>query len=119
MEKLCTDGYPAVNIVTANFKATAYLPYAGRIDIVIYQHNKKIYPVRNGFSKWKPSGDVLEIAGALGELKHTGLRHISGSRYETIADGFFSVFFFTAVFVSCRGRLERSATFLPLVRLNN
>lgn len=91
--QLIDQGYRAVNVITNNFNADTYLPYASQIDLVIYQGDEKIYPIKSGFSKWKPAGDVIRFVTKPEDLALTGLIPLSDDVYETSADGFFIIAF--------------------------
>jgi thiamine pyrophosphokinase len=91
--QLIDQGYRAVNIITNNFSADTYLPYASQIDLVIYQDEEKIYPIRSGFSKWKPAGDVIRFVTEPESLIQSGLKSLSDGSFETSAEGFFALQF--------------------------
>ncbi len=95
LKYLVAEGYPAVNIITNHFQAKDYLFYVDLIDLVIFNHDKKIYPIKTGFSKWKPKGEDIFILHP--ELIHalsvSGLVKIRDSQYQTFKDGFFSFTF--------------------------
>ncbi len=93
MAILLSEGYPAVNIVANNFRFKDYLKFAGKIDLVIYKENKKIYPVKSGFSKWKPAGELIEIIDAPGDLQYWGLKQVATDKFETISDASFTLKF--------------------------
>jgi len=90
---LVTNKYPAVNVVTDDFVMSDYLTFADQINLVIYCGNKKIYPVVSGFSKWKPADEAIELMSGVDNLQAAGLKKISESQYQTLADGFFSLQF--------------------------
>lgn len=85
--------YPSVNIVTDELTLSDYEPYAGQINIVIFNAGKKIFPVSPGFSKWKPAGDIVEILSDAKNLEITGLEEIGDCLYKTNSDGLFSLRF--------------------------
>ena len=93
LKYLTDNGYPAVNVVTDDLVLDDYLPYAGEINIVIFNAGKKIYPVTSGFTKWKPAGDVIELMSDVSDMAFTGLEPIGESRYQTTSDGFFTLQF--------------------------
>ncbi|RKR81514.1 thiamine pyrophosphokinase [Mucilaginibacter gracilis] len=98
---LTANNYPAVNIITDELLLSDYLPFAGGINIVIFNQNKKIYPVLNGFTKWKPAGDVIEIMSEADGLTFTGLALTGNNLYKTTHDGFFTLRFNTpSVFIA-------------------
>lgn len=90
---LVEHNYPAVNVITDVFALTDYLAFADRINLVIYCANKKIYPVRNGFSKWKPAGETIAILNPKGKIATEGLEQTTDNRYITLRDGIFSLQF--------------------------
>lgn len=100
--KFLTDnGYPAVNVVTDELDIKDYLPFADKINLVIFYDNQKIYPVTSGFSKWKPAGEMIEILSPNTDMKTTGLNPIAANRFTTINDGLFTLRFNEAfVFVA-------------------
>jgi thiamine pyrophosphokinase len=93
LKYLIANGYPAVNVVTDELALSDYLPYAGAINIVIFNDGKKIYPVTSGFNKWKQLGEVIEVISEADDLQLNGLKNTSGNIYKTTADGFFSLQF--------------------------
>ncbi|MBW4888609.1 thiamine pyrophosphokinase [Mucilaginibacter sp. HMF5004] len=93
LQYLIGNKYPAVNIITDEFAVGDYLPYISNINIVIYHKGQKIYPVHNGFSKWKPAGETINVLNNTGRLNVTGLDPINESEYTTTHDGFFTLQF--------------------------
>src|SRR5580698_665783 len=61
LEYLADNGFPSVNIITDEFRIGDYQHFADRINLVIFNDRRKIYPVVSGFSKWKPAGENLEL----------------------------------------------------------
>lgn len=90
---MVTAGYPAVNVVTDEFELADYLPFAPQINLVIFYDQQKIYAINSGFSKWKPSGELIRILSTEKNLTYTGLEKTDDNRYKTTADGFFSLQF--------------------------
>ncbi len=90
---LVANNYPAVNIVTDSFLFDDYLAFADQINLVIYCADKKIYPVSSGFGKWKPAGELIYLMGPVDDLQTDGLQKSGANKYETIADGFFTLRF--------------------------
>lgn len=88
LKYLTANGYPAVNVVADELVLSDYLPYADKINIVIFNAGQKIYPITNGFTKWKPAGDLIAIVSEVSDLTFTGLEFMGESRYKTTADGF-------------------------------
>lgn len=90
---LTNQGYPSVNVVTDEFKLDDYLPFAAKINLVIFYDQQKIYAVNSGFGKWKPDGEIISILSKTKALKTTGLSLIGEDLYKTTADGFFTLEF--------------------------
>ena len=93
LKYLVTHSYPAVNIVTDDLQLKEYLFFSDKINLVIFYNNQKIYPVTSGFSKWKPSGEVIEILTHPHELHCSGLEPLGHHRFKTTHDGFFALQF--------------------------
>jgi thiamine pyrophosphokinase len=93
LKYLADNSYPSVNIVTNDLNLQDYERFADKINLVIFNNNKKIYVVNPGFSKWKPAGETIELLSPTNELHCTGLENVSSGKYKTIADGFFSLNF--------------------------
>lgn len=85
--------YPAINIVTDELNLSDYEPFADAINLVIFSNHQKIYLVTSGFSKWKPGGEIVSIWKAGNHITTSGLKKLSDTEYQTIADGFFSLQF--------------------------
>jgi thiamine pyrophosphokinase len=90
---LIEKGYPAVNVVTDEFSVSDYLPFASKINLVIFHDRQKIYAVNPGFNKWKPAGETIKLLSKPVELKITGLEKAGESQYKTVVDGFFTLQF--------------------------
>jgi thiamine pyrophosphokinase len=70
-----------------------FLPYADKINLVIFNARQKIYPVTSGFSKWKPADEQIELLSPTRALKYSGLLDKGQNRYQTTVDGFFTLNF--------------------------
>ncbi|MDB5029981.1 thiamine pyrophosphokinase [Mucilaginibacter sp.] len=90
---LIAQGYPAVNIVADEFDLNDYLPFADKINLVIFYDQQKIYAVNPGFSKWKPAGEGIRLLQHPANIKTSGLQKISNDNFKTMADGFFELHF--------------------------
>lgn len=93
MGHLIEKGYPAVNVVTDDFELTEYLPFADKINLVIFYQQQKTYAVTSGFSKWKPGGEEIRILSKTNQLRTTGLEKQGDNAFKTLSDGFFSLSF--------------------------
>jgi thiamine pyrophosphokinase len=93
LKYLVTHNYPAVNIVTDDLQLKDYLFFADKINLVIFHAEQKIYAINSGFSKWKPTGEQVEILTQPNELHYSGLEPIGNHCFKTTHDGFFSLQF--------------------------
>jgi thiamine pyrophosphokinase len=93
LDFLLENDYKAVNIITDKVLLDEFIPYAGKINLVIFSGNKKIYPVTSGFSKWKPTGENIKILSVVDGLKATRLEPAGDNTYKTTSDGFFTLDF--------------------------
>ncbi len=95
LKYLIAEGYPAVNIISIDFEAKDYLFYTDLIDLVIFNQDKKIYPIKSGFSKWKSEGEDIYIFNfeLIQEFSCAGLQKIDVALFKTEKDGFFSFTF--------------------------
>jgi len=90
---LTANSYPAVNIVATGYRPGVFLPYADKINLVIFNGRQKIYPVTPGFSKWKPAGQQITVFNEPENLQYTGLQKAENGIYHTVANGFFTLRF--------------------------
>ncbi len=87
------NAYPSVNVITSEITPADYEPVARKINLVVFNNNRKVYAVGPGFSKWKPAGEIIELLSPANELGFTGLDKLDSDKYKTNADGFFSLYF--------------------------
>jgi thiamine pyrophosphokinase len=95
MNYLISEGFPSVNIITNQFNADNYSKFVNQIDLVVFENDKKIYPVKTGFNKWKAAGEKIFILNenAIKKLEMIGLENKEIAGYKTQNDGFFSLTF--------------------------
>lgn len=93
LEFLADNEYSAVNIITDQFDIKDYEHFIDKINLVIFNGNKKIYAISPGFSKWKPAGDTIELLSPASGLYINGLSSGDHPFYQTTNDGFFSLHF--------------------------
>jgi len=93
LKYLSENDYSAVNIVTDELRLADYEHFANKIDIVIFNGGQKIYPVVNGFSKWKPAGEIITLHGVSRNLAVQGLERQPDESYKTTHDGFICINF--------------------------
>lgn len=90
---LVGEQYPAVNIINNDFSLKDYVLFVDDIDIVIFIGDKKIFPVRSGFSKWQSAGEIVEVLHEVHDLHISGLKKLEDHIFETEKDGFYSFTF--------------------------
>lgn len=93
LKYLLGERYPAVNVVTDRFELKDYAMFAQDIDLVIFIGNKKIFPVKSGFSKWKAAGERVHLMHEVNDLDTSGLSEPEASVFETEKDGFYTLTF--------------------------
>jgi thiamine pyrophosphokinase len=90
---LVGEQYPAVNIIANQFLLKDYVLFVDDLDIVIFIGDKKIFPVRSGFSKWQPAGEEIQLLHEVHNLHTSGLKKVEDHIMETEKDGFYSLIF--------------------------
>jgi len=90
---LVAEQYLAVNIITNQFVLKDYVLFVDDLDIVVFIGNKKIFPVRSGFSKWQPAGEEIQLIQEVYNLHSSGLVNVEESIMKTEKDGFYSLNF--------------------------
>ena len=93
LKYLTTFEYMAVNIVTDELNLNDFEHFADKINLVIFNDQRKIYPVVPGFSKWKSKGETIEILESAVTVEVKGLDKTADNQYRTTADGIFSLHF--------------------------
>ncbi|MXV14963.1 thiamine pyrophosphokinase [Hufsiella ginkgonis] len=93
LKYLVGEQYPTVNVVTDTFSLKDFALFADLIGLVIFTPDKKIFPVRSGFSKWKQAGEQVYLMHDVRNLQASGLRFTTGQVMETGKDGFYMLVF--------------------------
>ncbi|MGE6220033.1 thiamine pyrophosphokinase [Nubsella zeaxanthinifaciens] len=86
LEFLVKEQYPAVNVISEVSKfddLTCYLP---DINLVLFTERSKHYPVKNGFSVWKPAGTVFLI-DIIAYFEADNLRQEESGDFVVVEDG--------------------------------
>jgi len=86
---LLGEHYSAVNVIASEFLLKDYALFVDYIDIVVFVAEKKIFPVRSGFSKWQPAGEQIKFLHEVHDLHTRGLKKLEDHVYETEKDGFY------------------------------
>lgn len=95
IEYLILHHYKAVNIITDQLDIDSYQSYLEHINIVLLSKGVRYYFVTTGFTKWKPAGERIHMAG-LGmneNIQYEGLIKIGDNEYEMEKDGLFALKF--------------------------
>ncbi|MFM6953812.1 MAG: thiamine pyrophosphokinase [Sphingobacteriaceae bacterium] len=93
LKYLVAEGYPAVNIIAEEFLLKDYVLFVDLINLVIFTTDKKIMPIRSGFSKWQVGGQKIHLMHDAQQLQTEGLRHLGYHEFETEKDGFYALTF--------------------------
>ena len=86
MEFLVKEKYPAVNVISEinSFDdLTCYLP---DINLVLFTERSKHYPVKSGFSVWKPAGTVFLI-DIIAYFEADNLMQTESGEFVVVEDG--------------------------------
>lgn len=89
---LVAQGYTAAYLASTRMNPVSLLPYMPEITITLFSKGMRYYPVRPGFSKWKPAGETVYIQPVDG-LRYTGLATVGDGTFRTTDDGFFTLSF--------------------------
>lgn len=93
LKYLVALGFPAVNIITNSFHLKDYVLFVDLIDLVIFVGDKKIFPVRSGFSKWQVAQKDISLMHAVPNVHTFGLLSIDDQMFKTEKDGFYGLTF--------------------------
>ncbi|QNN41563.1 thiamine pyrophosphokinase [Pedobacter roseus] len=84
---LYEEKYPAVNVITRKFDLEKYAGFEDKINIVVFTEMAKHYPIKSGFSVWKPAGSEFLIHGNR-YLEVTNLMQDEDEIFKVVNDGF-------------------------------
>lgn len=91
---LISENYPAVNIISNENKFDDLVDFLPQIDMVLFTPTEKSYPIKSGFSVWKPAGTVFKI-DIISYFETTNLKQQENEDFLVIKDGFVSFNFTT------------------------
>lgn len=91
LQYLIQTGYSAVHIIIDQEIPINWKSYVNHINVVFFDGINKIYPIRSGFSVWKPAG--AQFSGLTNFLETKNLKCISEGHYEVLDDGFVEFIF--------------------------
>lgn len=93
LKYLVAKQYPAVNIITNSFHLKDYALFVDLIDLVIFVGNRKIFPVRSGFSKWQVAEKEISLMHNPLNVHTFGLWSMGDQIFKTEKDGFYGFTF--------------------------
>ncbi len=93
LKYLVAEGYPAVNVIADEFLLKDYVLFVDLMNLVIFTHNKKIMPIRSGFSKWQSGQQKIHLLHDAQHLQTEGLTHVGSHEFENEKDGFYALTF--------------------------
>lgn len=93
LKYLIAEQYPAVNIINDSFCLKDYALFAELIDLVVFVGNKKIFPVRSGFSKWQVAQKDISLMHEVHNVHTFGLLPTGETMFRTEKDGFYGLTF--------------------------
>ena len=94
LKYLVEEKYPAVNIIVAENNFDDVFEFLSFINIVIFTPTSKSYPIKSGFSVWKPAVTIFKINGN-SFVESTNLKLQKDGFYVVASDGFVSFNFNT------------------------
>lgn len=92
---LVTEKYPAVNIIDQNSDLKVLDYYFNLINIVVFTPDSKSYPVKSGFSVWKPQHTVFSIP-LTAYFETSNLLQNEQGEFVVVKDGFIDFTFSTS-----------------------
>jgi len=84
---LVEEKYPAVNVIARKFDLEKFAGFEEQINLVVFTEKAKHYPIRSGFSVWKPAGSEFLLHGNR-YLEVTNLMQNEEEIFEVVNDGF-------------------------------
>ncbi|GGH13747.1 thiamine pyrophosphokinase [Pedobacter zeae] len=84
---LYEEKYPAVNVIAKKFDLEKFAGFEDKINLVVFTERAKHYPIRSGFSVWKPAGSEFLIHGNR-YIEVTNLAQNEDEIFIVVKDGF-------------------------------
>lgn len=94
IQYLVQEEYPAVNIIGEESKFDDLADLLPRINVVLFTETTKSYPIKQGFSIWKPAGTVFKV-DIINYFETENLKQVDNGDFVVIKDGFVSFAFTT------------------------
>lgn len=87
MNYLYEEKFPAVNVITTKFDLEKFAGFEDKINLVVFTEKAKHYPIKSGFSVWKPAGSEFLIHGNR-YFEVNNLMQNEDGIFEVVNDGF-------------------------------
>ena len=84
---LYEEKYPAVNVIAKKFDLEKFAGFEDKINLVVFTERSKHYPIKPGFSVWKPAGSEFLIHGNR-YIEVTNLVQNEEEIFTVVKDGF-------------------------------
>lgn len=84
---LYEERYPAVNVIAKKFDLEKFAGFEDKINLVVFTERAKHYPIKSGFSVWKPAGSEFLIHGNR-YIEVTNLVQNEEEIFAVVKDGF-------------------------------
>ncbi len=81
------EKYPAVNVIAKKFDLEKFAGFEDQINLVVFTEKAKHYPIKTGFSVWKPAGSEFLIHGNR-YIEVTNLMQTEEEVFVVVNDGF-------------------------------
>ena len=91
---LIAEKYPAVNVISTENKFDDLADFLPEINIVLFTETEKSYPVKTGFSVWKPAGTIFRF-DIISYFETSNLKQEANGDFVVLKDGFVSFNFST------------------------
>ncbi len=88
---LATLGHHAAYLACAHTEPGMLLSYMPGTTVTLFSKGMRYYPVRSGFAKWKPAGELVYVSD--GGVDPTGLDKTGENTYLTSQNGVFTLSF--------------------------
>lgn len=89
---LAASGYTAAYLASTDTPPARLLAYLPGMTVTLFSNGIRYYPVRSGFAKWKPAGELVYMESTAG-VEYAGLAQIGPKEFRTTDDGFFTLSF--------------------------
>ncbi len=92
LQHLAIKGHTSAYLASSNTTPQSLLAYMPEMIVTLFSNGMRYYPVRSGFTKWKPVNEMIYMESNE-NVAYKGLDKVSENVYRTTADGFFTLTF--------------------------